>query len=317
MCIRGGYGYSNVDLEGESIFILSGFLSEYAKSREVDCLRAICTRIVQLHSEVPSLENFNLVEGLTSKYGEDASIILKAFYSPPSSNGNYTELADADSSRELEHTIKDKIKKAYSNECKNHGKSSLYSPVKIDNIMAADKVKWDKYLRQTISTSVSTLKIPNRLTRNRRFGFLYPGMKKAEMIEVVVAVDVSGSMPDELVTKIKSNIMSLQHRIGIECTIIEFDTKVVAEYPLKDLTSVRHSYSGTDLAAPIEWVIEHKKPRNTVVFIFTDGEGPTTIEERFAPRINDYTYNWMLIGKSRRCIEEFVGKKSRIVEVEL
>lgn len=317
-CLCSYYAYSNPYLEDQKLVGLTTLLIAASSKKEVESISAICEYIKQLKSLHTEDKDLNIFESLVDKYGKvDATILYKSLYTPLDMPPSFSELNDSSNGREIEYTVKDKINRAISKEVKEAGKSSLYSPVEIGAIFREDKIKWDKYLRQAICTSVNISSSPSRLHRNRRFGFIYPGYKKKEASEIIIAIDVSMSMPDDIICKIKSNMLSLKEKIDINCTVVEFDTEVVDTYSINDLTNIRSSMGGTVLSAPIEWIIENDSPKGALVFIFTDGMGPISIKENLRPYVDKYKYNWMLIGNVTQYIDQFCGRYSKVIEVEL
>lgn len=98
-------------------------------------------------------------------------------------------------------------------------------------------VNWKKEMRQFF---VRTLQYNYELTRkkrNRRTGILNPGKKKKPNLNIVVAVDTSGSMSNEALKQVFSEIKEI-HAAGAIVTIVEADSQVQQVYafdPKKDI----------------------------------------------------------------------------------
>lgn len=199
------------------------------------------------------------------------------------------------------------------------GNTSMYGVSSLAALLKDNTVKWEKYLRQSICTKISQLVSSSRLRRNRRFGFDQPGYIKEEVVNVVVAIDSSGSMPSELLERIKSNILTLKGNVKIAATVLEFDTEVVAEYPIEKLDSIRYSYGGTDLKAPIKWCLDNNIEKGTLVFVFTDGFGDATMPLGVYPNLKKYSYIWMLTkgGHDRYIVDGFKAPNSKIVRIDV
>lgn len=252
----------------------------------------------------------NMEEGMDK---ETLGKVFKPFN--PMEIGSLKELYEVtdEQSVEVKSRLSDAIAKA------SAGKDSAYGISDIGALNKENTVKWDRYLRQAICTKISQVVRPSRLRRNRRFGFDQPGSVKEDVVNIVVAIDSSGSMPSELLARIKSNILSLKGAVTLNVTILEFDTEVVAAYSLDKLDSVRYSYGGTDLKAPIQWCIDNKVDPGSLLFIFTDGLGDATMSIEDIPELKKYSYIWMLTkdGYDRYILDGFNVKKSRIVRLDV
>ncbi len=64
-----------------------------------------------------------------------------------------------------------------------------------------------------------------RKKRNRRYGILYPGNKTFPKLQLVVALDTSGSVGDEELGQFHAEMIRL-HNMGVDLTVIECDTQI-------------------------------------------------------------------------------------------
>ena len=97
-------------------------------------------------------------------------------------------------------------------------------------------------LSQFRATILSSKRHLTRMRPNRRYGFEAMGSQYAYSTRLLVAVDVSGSVPDEDIKKFLA-VINRFFKQGIECIeVIEFDSKITTEQPitLKQATSSIH-----------------------------------------------------------------------------
>ncbi len=127
---------------------------------------------------------------------------------------------------------------------------------------------------------MSILSSKRHLTRmrpNRRYGFDAMGSQYAYSTQLLVAVDVSGSVPDEDIKKFLA-VINRFFKQGIESIdVIEFDSQITTEKPLKlkQATGAIHisGRGGTNFQPAIDYYYEHEE-YDGLVFL-TDGYAPT------------------------------------------
>ena len=128
-------------------------------------------------------------------------------------------------------------------------------------------------LSQFRASILSTKRHLTRMRPNRRYGFDAMGSQYAYSTHLLVAVDVSGSVPDEDIKKFLA-VINRFFKQGIESIdVIEFDSKITTEKPmkLKQATgSIRVTgRGGTDFQPAIDFYYEHEE-YDGLVFL-TDG----------------------------------------------
>jgi predicted metal-dependent peptidase len=161
----------------------------------------------------------------------------------------------------------------------------------MNDLKKSPEVPWYKYLTNRLCQAMSTRTESTRLRRNRRFGFIHPGARKKQQINVIVALDTSGSMSDNMLGIMKSNILSLNGLMEMTCTIVEFDSQVQRTYTIDKLDRTVAGRGGTSLNAPLQWILQTKQPAGTIVFVFTDGYGELDIDVQ---PFDKYPIHWML-----------------------
>ena len=132
-------------------------------------------------------------------------------------------------------------------------------------------------LSQFRASILSTKRHLTRMRPNRRYGFDAMGSQYAYSTCLLVAVDVSGSVPDEDIRKFLA-VINRFFKQGIErIEVIEFDSKITTEKPIllkQASNSIRVTgRGGTNFQPAIDYYYEHEE-YDGLVFL-TDGYAPT------------------------------------------
>lgn len=128
-------------------------------------------------------------------------------------------------------------------------------------------------LSQFRASILSTKRHLTRMRPNRRYGFDAMGSQYAYSTRLLVAVDVSGSVPDEDIKKFLA-VINRFFKQGIErIEVIEFDSKITTEKPIllkQASNSIRVTgRGGTNFQPAIDYYYEHEE-YDGLVFL-TDG----------------------------------------------
>jgi len=182
-------------------------------------------------------------------------------------------------SKEELQEIKDELKEAVVNAAKQTGAGNLPNNVKrIIQEITDPKMNWRELLRQQLeSTQKSdyTWQRPSR--RAWHMDAVLPGTDHEEMIDIVVALDMSGSISDEQARDFLSELKGITEEFNnYKIHIFSFDTDV---YNPKDFTSENlddiveyepQGGGGTDFACMFNYMKDNDiNPARFVVF--TDG----------------------------------------------
>jgi predicted metal-dependent peptidase len=132
-------------------------------------------------------------------------------------------------------------------------------------------------LSQFRASILSTKRHLTRMRPNRRYGFDAMGSQYAYSTRLLVAVDVSGSVPDEDIRKFLA-VINRFFKQGIESIeVIEFDSKITTEKPLllkQAANGIRViGRGGTNFQPAIDFYYEHEE-YDGLVFL-TDGYAAT------------------------------------------
>ena len=120
---------------------------------------------------------------------------------------------------------------------------------------------------------LSTKRHLTRMRPNRRYGFDAMGSQYAYSTHLLVAVDVSGSVPDEDIRKFLA-VINRFFKQGIEqIDVIEFDSQITTEKPMQLKQATRNirvtGRGGTNFQPAIDFYYEHEE-YDGLVFL-TDG----------------------------------------------
>ena len=132
-------------------------------------------------------------------------------------------------------------------------------------------------LSQFRASILSSKRHLTRMRPNRRYGFDAMGSQYAYSTRLLVAVDVSGSVPDEDIKKFLA-VINRFFKQGIESIeVIEFDSKITTEKPIalkQAANGIRViGRGGTNFQPAIDFYYEHEE-YDGLVFL-TDGYAPT------------------------------------------
>ncbi len=128
-------------------------------------------------------------------------------------------------------------------------------------------------LSQFRASILSSKRHLTRMRPNRRYGFDAMGSQYAYSTRLLVAVDVSGSVPDEDIKKFLA-VINRFFKQGIEqIEVIEFDSQITTEKPLKLKQAANGirviGRGGTNFQPAIDFYYEHEE-YDGLVFL-TDG----------------------------------------------
>ena len=157
--------------------------------------------------------------------------------------------------------LKEAVKKAAEEASKGNSWGSVSQGVRqeiIDSITT--KVDWRKVLRYFIKTSQKANKRSTIKKINRRYAYIHPGKKVQRRAKIAIAIDQSGSVSNDMLTKFFNELNNLSKLA--EFTVIPFDHDVKPElvYVWKKGTHKKKERvltGGTCFNAPTDYVNEH------------------------------------------------------------
>ena len=136
------------------------------------------------------------------------------------------------------------------------------------------------YRRALTKFRANIVSVNRRLTRmkpSRRYGFSAMGSRYERKADILIAVDVSGSITDESFTRFYHAIKNFFFLKIIEnVDLIFFDVNLKNTSPIKFSKNLKlaeiQGRGGTNFQPPIDYFLENRS-RYSGMIIFTDGEG--------------------------------------------
>lgn len=145
-------------------------------------------------------------------------------------------------------------------------------------------INWRDVLRQFVGSVTRGGRATSIKRINKRYPYIHPGVKRGYMAKLLIAIDQSGSVNNEMLVEFFAELGSLTKKVTID--VLPFDT--VAQE--KDLYTWRRGGSvavkrvrggGTDFNAPTKFANDPKnRGRWDGVLIMTDGEAPPPVSSR-------------------------------------
>ena len=137
-------------------------------------------------------------------------------------------------------------------------------------------VNWRNVLRQFIGSLERGNSTSSMKRINRRYPYIHPGKKRGYTAKLLIAVDQSGSVSNEMLSLFFGELSTLTKRVSV--TILPFDCAVaekdIVEWKKGSNPNIKRVRSGgTDFEAPTRFANDPKnRGRWDGMLILTDGE---------------------------------------------
>lgn len=143
----------------------------------------------------------------------------------------------------------------------------------VDKLLAPSKVAWNKILRNSIGSKVSIEEASTRNRPNRKLGYLIPGKKDGDAPDLVIFIDISGSMHSARYEKVCNELKSICEPFKDQIPVFFFadtifDDKLLIDADIKKVPE-RPGSGGTNFKPVMDKI---KELRPDVAVILTDGE---------------------------------------------
>jgi len=138
-----------------------------------------------------------------------------------------------------------------------------------EEINAAYKLRIDPMsVLRRFKSSINTLEtIPSRMKINRRYGLAMPGRRKKKKSKLLIALDVSGSMTNEMIEDGVRLINTVIPKSSVE--YMTFDTKITSD-PVKTIKQIGNievkGRGGTDVECIIDYVLQNRNYDGVIVY---------------------------------------------------
>ncbi len=212
---------------------------------------------------------------------------------------------------EAQNKLKDEIKKAEVDEGWGGIGGELARSLTEETDFSFD---YRRALSKFRANIVSSNRKLTRMKPNRRFGFKAMGSRYDRKANILIAVDVSGSITDESFNHFYKAIKNIFF-LGIieKIDVIFFDTTLKNLKPVTfrkkiELDEIK-GRGGTNFQPAIDFYFEHKTEYNGLI-IFTDGQGQIPVMKGNGVNILWIISNRLDFEKCRQWINNLPGNKS-------
>ena len=165
----------------------------------------------------------------------------------------------------------------------------------VQKINTPPKISWQSILKKYVGTvSANYKKTKTRLNRRQPERFDLSGKMHDKTLKMVIAIDTSASMSNEIISFVFNEIFSIISRKKYDITVIECDSSIQKIYKARNIGDVKmmvEGRGGTSFSPVIKYINENKYYRDALLIYFTDGFGEDEI-----PKPLTYRNLWVIIG---------------------
>lgn len=190
--------------------------------------------------------------------------------------------------------IKELTKKTANNANKGKLPNSIEKALK--DLSEKPEISWENYLKKIVGAlPVGYKKTITRKDRRQPERLDLRGKLSNHIVQILVAIDISGSVTEEEIKKIMIEIFNIVKSHPFEIAIVECDNQIRRIYEVKDLKDLKKKLDtrGGTAFSPVFQYIYDKKLRNHLVVYFTDGLG----EKELKIKPINFKTLWVLTGK--------------------
>ncbi len=191
-------------------------------------------------------------------------------------HAGWDEISETD--REL---VRGKVKQVVKEAVKECDKTNRWGTVSAElrselRKLVSDQVNWRALLRAFIGRCQRADSTSTRKRRNRKYGLVHPGVKRNYTANIMVAVDMSGSVSDTELELLYGELHGLAKKATF--TFVPFDYSIDEENIFvwkkgKRVPAKRFRAGGTNFQAPVDWANERRNEFDALL-ILTDGYAP-------------------------------------------
>jgi len=196
---------------------------------------------------------------------------------------------------DMKEKIKNMVSEVYNNMDERSRGTMPGSLVEhIKSLLKRPEISWKQLLRKY----VGAIPVPHRSTKTR-LNRRQPersdlsGQLPKRHIELVVAIDTSGSMASSDIAYVINEIFNIVKDYDSKVTIIECDAEIGKVYQAKKASDVQTKVSGrggTSFIPVIDYINEKGNFRNALMIYFTDGYGDSQI-----PKPRTFRNLWVVL----------------------
>ena len=184
------------------------------------------------------------------------------------------------------------------------GRGSLPGNIidQINKLNEPPQIKWQSLIVKQIGKQVcGKRKSPNRLNRRNPKSIYKKGNLNDRLHPIVVAFDVSGSVSNKELMYFLNELQALSDKMKLAITYIQFDwdiQNVETIAPNEKPSFNLHGRGGTSFQPVFDYLKNEQYPKETQLFIFTDGGGEWEINNRGYKK-----YQWIISGNQQLSVQ--------------
>ena len=184
------------------------------------------------------------------------------------------------------------------------GRGSLLGNIidQINKLNEPPQIKWQSLIVKQIGKQVcGKRKSPNRLNRRDPKSIYKKGNLNDRLHPIVVAFDVSGSVSNKELMYFLNELQALSDKMKLPITYIQFDwdiQNVETIAPNEKPSFNLHGRGGTSFQPVFDYLKDEQYPKETQLFIFTDGGGEREINNRGYKK-----YQWIISGNQHLSVQ--------------
>lgn len=215
--------------------------------------------------------------------------------------GSHSLWDDLKDDEMMKEWIKDVLRKAKESNSNSYGNIPGALQEMLDELLKREppQLPWNKILRIFVANCVDSELYYTMRRSSKRYG-TRPGIRKDDVLRLLLCVDTSGSVSDEQLTEFFHEIQHI-HKQGADVTIAEVDCDMqhVSKFTGK-FQGIIHGRGGTDLELGFKYADEHKFD---AMIYFTDYYAPMVSKQYRTPTLvvisgnkdvkpDQYCYPW-------------------------
>lgn len=180
----------------------------------------------------------------------------------------------------------------------------------VNSYLQPPSIPWQQILRQFVGTAGRVGRTSTWKRSHRRFGHDTPGLRKQQLLNLVVGIDVSDSTDTQPLREIFAReLLQIAHGRQSRITVLYAGSRIQKIENLTGNPHVAEVYRGggfTDLRPVFDYACK-MQPRPAAIIYLTDGYGP-------APEQSDIPTLWVLSPDGRKPADW--GLELRLEELE-
>ncbi len=169
----------------------------------------------------------------------------------------------------------------------------------INSYLAPPRIPWQQILRQFVGTAGRIGRTSTWKRSHRRFGHDTPGLRKKQLLNLVVGIDVSDSTDTQpLRETFAHELLQIAHGRQSRISVLYAGSRIQKIEKFTGNLQVAEVYRGggfTDLRPVFEYA-QQMQPRPAAIIYLTDGYGP-------APENSDIPTLWVLSPEGEKPVD--------------